>query len=130
MKSILQASILMCLFLGSQGERKVSKKSFDELILGRWELTDVTVDGFKRSTGKKVNEYEPGELIVNDSKGRRVFATWKFYEKEQTLIQKVLHNGGLWAKIVHYATTDSISYEYVTINGVRTEKWMKIKEKP
>lgn len=130
MKFMLILCFLALPLLVPSENKKVTEKEFNQLILGRWELTDVTVDGFKRSTGKKVNEYEPGELIVNDSKGRRVFATWKFYEKEQILIQKVLHNGGLWAKIVHYATTDSISYEYVTINGVRTEKWMKIKEKP
>lgn len=129
MRYVLKTLLLIWLLLGSQGEGKVTKERFNKLILGRWELVEVTVDGFKRSTNRLVYEYQAEELIVNDDRGRRVFGSWKFYEKQQIMILKDMSNGGLWAQQIHYATADSLSYEYVSINGIRSEKWLKLNDK-
>lgn len=110
-----------------QGNEKVTEKEFNELILGRWRLTELSIDGFNRTSEIVVYEYSPDKLITNDKSGRHDFATWQFYEKPQIMILKKMTNGRLWSYKMHYVTSDSLSYEYVTVDGIKAEKWTKIK---
>lgn len=110
-----------------QEDSRVTEGEFNELILGRWRLAKLSIDGFNRTSETVVYEYSPDKLITNDKSGRHDYATWQFYEKPQTMILKKKTNGRLWSYKMHYVTPDSLSYEYVTIDGIKAEKWIKIK---
>lgn len=128
MKRTLLILLLSPFLMPVQDNGKATEEEFNKHIIGRWKVVEISLDGANNnSSAGYFHEYSADTVFYDEYTGVEPFGTWRFYAKSQTLITEEFDYETVKGFSFNYFTPDSMEYEQPTVNGMRREKWIKVK---